>query len=73
VKYPRVSGKQTIEAFLKTGFFIHRIHGSHYILKHGETGIRITVPYHRKTLAPKTLNSILKQAKITPEQFFNLM
>jgi len=73
VKLPRVSGKQAIEVFLKIGFFIHRIHGSHYILKHQDSGCRITVPYHRETLAPKTLSSIIKQAGITPEQFLDLL
>jgi predicted RNA binding protein YcfA (HicA-like mRNA interferase family) len=73
VKLPRVNGKQVVNAFLKGGFFVHHIHGSHYILKHGVTTMRITVPYHRKTLAPKTLNTILKQAEMTPEQFSKLL
>jgi predicted RNA binding protein YcfA (HicA-like mRNA interferase family) len=73
VKLPRVSGKQALEALLKIGFFVHRVHGSHYILKHQDTGFRITIPYHRKTLAPKTLNTILKQAGISPDEFSELL
>jgi predicted RNA binding protein YcfA (HicA-like mRNA interferase family) len=73
VKLPRVSGKQTVDTLLKAGFFIHRIRGSHYVLKHPDTGRRITIPYHRKTLAPKTLNSILKQAGISHEEFSALL
>jgi predicted RNA binding protein YcfA (HicA-like mRNA interferase family) len=73
VKLPRASGKQTVETLLKAGFFIHRIRGSHYILKNTETGRRVTIPYHRKTLAPKTLNSILKQAGISHEEFSSLL
>jgi predicted RNA binding protein YcfA (HicA-like mRNA interferase family) len=73
LKLPRVSGKQTVEALLRAGFTIHRIRGSHYILKNVETGRRITVPYHRRALALKTLSHILKQAAISPEDFSVLL
>jgi predicted RNA binding protein YcfA (HicA-like mRNA interferase family) len=73
VKLPRVSGKQTVDAFLKANYFVHHIHGSHYVLKHRETGIRIVIPYHRQTLAPRTLSAILKQAGISQEQFISLL
>jgi predicted RNA binding protein YcfA (HicA-like mRNA interferase family) len=36
-------------------------------------GRRITVPYHRRELAPKTLNSILKQAGVSREEFSSLL
>jgi predicted RNA binding protein YcfA (HicA-like mRNA interferase family) len=73
VKLPRVSGKQTVEALLRAGFTIHRIRGSHYILKHPETGRRVTVPYHRRELALKTLHSILRQVGITTKAFSDLL
>lgn len=73
MKLPRVNGKQTVEALVHAGFTVHRIRGSHYILKHLETGRRVTIPYHRRELAPKTLRSILKQAAITPERFSELL
>jgi predicted RNA binding protein YcfA (HicA-like mRNA interferase family) len=73
VRLPRVSGKQTVEALLRAGFEIHRIRGSHYILKNPETNRRVTVPYHRRELALKTLRSILKQAAISPEEFSELL
>jgi predicted RNA binding protein YcfA (HicA-like mRNA interferase family) len=68
-----LSGKQTIDALSKAGFFVHRIRGSHYILKNAETGKRVTIPYHHNALAPKTLNSILKQAGISLEEFPRLL
>jgi predicted RNA binding protein YcfA (HicA-like mRNA interferase family) len=46
VKLPRVNGKQTAEALVRAGFTVHRIRGIHYILKHLETGRRVTIPYH---------------------------
>ena len=73
MKLPIVSGKKTVEALLKAGFIIHRIKGSHYILKHPVVGCRVTVPYHRQELAPKTLHSILRQAVISIEEFVKLL
>jgi predicted RNA binding protein YcfA (HicA-like mRNA interferase family) len=73
VKLPRASGKQTVEVLLKAGFVIHRTRGSHYILKDANTGRRVTIPYHRRELAPKTLRSILKQAGISTEAFSELL
>jgi predicted RNA binding protein YcfA (HicA-like mRNA interferase family) len=73
VRLPRVSGKQTVEALLRAGFEIHRIRGSHYILKNPETKRRVTIPYHRRELALKTLRSILRQAAISPEEFSELL
>jgi predicted RNA binding protein YcfA (HicA-like mRNA interferase family) len=73
VKLPRVSGKQTVKALLRAGFIIHRTRGSHYILKHPETGHRVTIPYHRRELALKTLRSILKQAAVSPDAFSELV
>jgi predicted RNA binding protein YcfA (HicA-like mRNA interferase family) len=73
LKLPRISGKKTVDTLQKAGFVIHRTRGSHFILKNLETGRRVTVPYHRKELAPKTLQSILKQAEISTEKFIQLL
>jgi len=73
MRLPRISGKQTVEALLRAGFIVHRVRGSHYILKHPETGRRITVPYQRQELALKTLHSILKQAALSPNEFSKLL
>lgn len=73
MKLPRANGKQTVEVLVRAGFTVHRIRGSHYILKNTETGRRVTIPYHRRELGPKTLRSILKQAAITPEKFSELL
>ncbi len=73
MRLPRISGKQTVEALLRAGFIVHHIRGSHYILKHPETGRRVTIPYQRRELALKTLHSILKQAAISPEEFSKLI
>lgn len=73
MRLPRPSGKETLEALLRAGFVVHRIRGSHYILKDPSTGRRVTVPYHRQALAPKTLGAILDQAGLNPEEFASLL
>jgi predicted RNA binding protein YcfA (HicA-like mRNA interferase family) len=73
MRLPHISGKRTVEALLQAGFTVHRIRGSHYILKHPETGRRVTIPYHRRELALKTLHCILKQAAISPDEFSKLI
>jgi len=35
--------------------------------------LRITVPFHKKDLSPKTLKSIIKQAGITIDDFLKLL
>lgn len=70
---PHVSGKKTIDTLIRAGFMVQRTKGSHYILKNLETGKRVTVPYHSHELAPKTLQSIIRQADISIEEFVNLL
>ena len=35
--------------------------------------LRVTIPFHRKDLTPKTLKSIIEQASFTVEQFIDLL
>ncbi len=69
-KLPRISGEKTIRTLKIFGFEVMRQQGSHVILKKkmakGEIGC--VVPLHRE-LAVGTLRGILKQAKITVEDF----
>jgi predicted RNA binding protein YcfA (HicA-like mRNA interferase family) len=69
-KLRRVSGQEAIRALEKLGFVRVRQRGSHVVLKkqtsEGEVGC--VVPLHRE-LAIGTLRGILKQAKVTPEEF----
>ncbi len=70
-KLPQVSGEQTIAVLQRFGFEVARQRGSHVILKRRiskEEEIGCVVPLHRE-LAIATLRSILRQARITPEEF----
>jgi predicted RNA binding protein YcfA (HicA-like mRNA interferase family) len=50
------------------------IRGSHHYLHHPRHGTIVTVPVHsKKILAPETLQAILFQAGISPEEFQNLL
>jgi predicted RNA binding protein YcfA (HicA-like mRNA interferase family) len=66
----RVSGQEAVRALERLGFVQVRRRGSHIVLKRqtpeGEVGC--VVPLHRE-LAVGTLRGILRQAKVTPEEF----
>ena len=73
-KLYRISGQETVRALEKIGFVRVRQRGSHVILKRkstqGETGC--VVPLH-KELAIGTLSGILRQAKISVEEFLEAL
>lgn len=69
MKLPRFSGEKTLKVLKGMGYEEIRIRGSHHYLV-SDTGKLITVPVHSgKILAPKTLQSILQAAGISPEDF----
>ena len=69
-KLRRVSGQEVVRAMERLGFVQVRQRGSHVVLKkqtpEGDTGC--VVPLHRE-LAIGTLRGILRQARVTPEDF----
>lgn len=69
-KLKRISGEETIRRLEKLGFQRIRQRGSHVALKkHTPDGdIGCVVPLH-KELAIGTLHGILKQAKLSIEEF----
>lgn len=69
---PRITAAEVIRVLEKNGFFLDR-QRRHKIFLNVE-GKRVTVPYHSgKTLKPKTLKSILKDAGWTVEEFVHLL
>jgi predicted RNA binding protein YcfA (HicA-like mRNA interferase family) len=72
-KLPRITAKEIIGVLELLGFSLARQSGSHKIYKNNE-GKRVTVPFHsRKTLHPKLLQSILKDADLSTERFRELL
>jgi len=73
-KLPRIPSILVLRILKKIGFYEFHQSGSHIQLRHlKDKNKRITIPFHRKDLAPKTLKSVLKQAGISVEQFIDLM
>ena len=73
-RLPRITGKDALKALQRAGFYVVRTRGSHHYLYHREKDVLVTVPVHAsRTLAPKTLQSILKQAGLTSEQLTELL
>lgn len=69
-KLRRVSGEEAIRTLERLGFVQARQRGSHVMLKRqvpeGEVGC--VVPLHRE-LVIGTLRGILRQARVTPDEF----
>lgn len=71
-KPPRVTAAEAIKILERMGFSLARQSGSHKIYK-DQQGRKVTVPYHAgKTLHPKVLKSILRDAGLSMEQFEEL-
>jgi predicted RNA binding protein YcfA (HicA-like mRNA interferase family) len=72
-KLPRVTAREIVAALERAGFSLARQSGSHMIYKNA-AGRRVTVPFHaQKTLHPKLLKSILRDANIHPDDLQNLL
>ncbi len=65
-KFPGLSGKEIVRALEKLGFNVARQSGSHILMKRNEKGC--VVPNH-KEVKVGTINGILRQAAISPEEF----
>jgi predicted RNA binding protein YcfA (HicA-like mRNA interferase family) len=70
----RISGEQAVKALERLGFVRTRQRGSHVIMKkttfEGATGC--VVPLHR-VIAIGTLRSVLRQARVSPEEFLGAL
>jgi predicted RNA binding protein YcfA (HicA-like mRNA interferase family) len=72
-KLPRLTARQIVSALEKAGFSLARQSGSHMIYK-SAAGKRVTVPFHAsKTLHPKILKSILRDADLSVEKLLELL
>jgi predicted RNA binding protein YcfA (HicA-like mRNA interferase family) len=71
VKLPRdISGTQAVKALQRLGFSITRQVGSH--VRMAKAGKCTTVPMHH-SIAPRTLQSILRQTGVLIEDFINAL
>jgi len=73
-RLPVVSGNKVVKALQKKEFLVVHQRGSHVKLKktEGDTIYIAIVPMHAE-LAKGTLKSILRQANLTLEEFYELL
>ncbi len=64
--------KQVISKFKKLGFVEDRQSGSHKIFYKSDTNQRAVIPYHLKELPKGTFKAILRESKVSQEEFENV-
>ena len=68
------NGNPGLQALKRAGFFVHHSRGSHHYLKHpNNPSLRVTVALHNRDLKRRTLETIIKQAGLTPDEFRRLL
>jgi predicted RNA binding protein YcfA (HicA-like mRNA interferase family) len=71
VKLPRdLSGADVVKALRRLGFEGGKQEGSHIRMSRG--ACRVTIPNH-KSIAPKTLQSLLRQARLSVEALLDAL
>jgi predicted RNA binding protein YcfA (HicA-like mRNA interferase family) len=64
-----LSSRDVLRALSSDGWYHIATEGDHWQFKHPTKLGKVTVPHPKKSLGPKTIRSILKQAGLTPEEF----
>jgi predicted RNA binding protein YcfA (HicA-like mRNA interferase family) len=73
-RLPALPGSAIVAALQRGGFVVVRRKGSHCFLRHRADPARQTiVPLHRRDLPPGTLRAILRQARLSPADFLDLV
>ena len=73
-KLPRIPSSLVARALNRAGFYLYHQAGSHMQLRHPvKIHLRVTIPFRRKDLVPKTLKSIIEQAGLTVDEFIKLL
>jgi len=72
-RLPLVGGREVVKALIRLGFYKHHQTGSHVIMKHRiDPSRRTSVPQHPE-LKLGTLLAILKDTRVTREQFLDAL
>lgn len=74
-RLPDANARQVLAALRRAGFVVNRVAGSHYVLTHPADQARtVTVPFHgARSLKPGTLRNIIRQARLTVDEFRALL
>lgn len=69
-RVPALKPRKVIRTFQNAGYILDHVEGSHYYFTHPvDQTVHFSVPHHSGELKRSTLARILKQAKITLEEF----
>ena len=72
VKLPVISGEKAVKAFVKAGWRVDRVVGSHVILRKEGSPVTLSVPLHRE-LKKGLLRALIRDAEMTVEEFIKLL
>lgn len=67
-KLPQVKPRQIEGVLIKRGFLARKAKGSHVVFRHPD-GRRTVVPVHNRPVRTGTLKAILRQSKISLQDF----
>ena len=68
-RMPRATGAEVLRALERDGWYVARIKGSHHILNHPRKLGLPNVAVHAGVIVdPKTLERILRDAELTPDE-----
>ena len=71
---PILTATKILQVLLRNGYYIVRQTASHVQLKHfKDSSILVTVARHSRDITRKTLASILKQSKLSVEEFLRFL
>ena len=71
---PSLTAKKVVRAPKRAGFVEDRQRGSHLVLIHPDTRARTIVPMHAgRTIKPPLLRAILRDAKLSLDEFVELL
>ena len=68
-KLPAITPRKLEQKLKKFGFVLDHSSGSHRVYFHHETGRRAVVPFHAKDVKSGTLSAILREARISRNEF----
>lgn len=70
---PALTAQQVARALSRADFYEARMSGSHKVMKSVERGATVTVPMHKGSLPTGTLRNIIRQAKMTVDEFLSFL
>ncbi|TMA81154.1 MAG: addiction module toxin, HicA family [Deltaproteobacteria bacterium] len=72
-RLPELPARRVLTVLLRAGFTEVRRRGSHRFLAHPDGRTMVFALHHAERVGPKLLAKILKDARMRPEEFRNLL